>query len=160
MLAAALALLLLADPEVLKGGAYRAVTIKAGDRKLFKIPDLEKLTGSSGKCIEEGMADTDEGIIAVSAECAGVRTTMAWLNDKRRVTLLVCAEKETTPALEKQRSAIAKELRDIGSVTVCIREKTLWLHGWVFTDAQQARVRAIAGKNELIENRVERPEGD
>jgi hypothetical protein len=160
MLAAALSLVLLADPEVLKGGTYRAITIKAGERKLFKIPDLDRLTGSSGKCIEEGMADTDEHIIAISADCAGVRTTMAWLNDKRRVTLLVCAEKETTPALEKQRSAIAKELRDISSVAVCIREKALWLHGWVFTDAQQARVRSISDKNPLIENRVERPEGD
>lgn len=154
--------LVLLGAETLSGD-YRAVTIEVGSRKQFQVPKLETITGSSGRCLEEGMDMEVPDAIWIEASCAGVRTSLVWKKDGSRVHVMACGEEveNRPPALFKLRQKLEKELKALKSVTACVRNGRVELWGWYRTDAEGAQVTAIVKKHGLDEVRsfVEKLEG-
>lgn len=132
--------------ETLQGVRYRAVTLDPGQRRVFKVPGLERLTASSGTCLEEELAE--EETIAVDPKCAGVRTSLLWLQGGQRIHLMACAEDEgREPALVKARQKVQADLRAFKGATACIRYKRIELLGWVLTPEEKAKVAQVAKKH-------------
>ena len=52
-----------------------SVTLQPGESKQFKIPEVERLTASSGACLEEALDTEEEHTLVITAKCGGVRTT-------------------------------------------------------------------------------------
>lgn len=142
----ALSLLSLAAAEVLSG-EYRAVTLEVGQRRQFRVPKLETVTGSSGRCVEEGMDHEEPEAIWIEASCAGVRTSLVWKKDGTRVHVMACAEEVEgrTPAQLKLRQKVQGELKQ-KSVTACVRNGRVELWGWYRTDAEGAQLAALEKK--------------
>lgn len=147
-----------AAPEVLKGIRYRAVTLAFEERKLFKIPEVDRLTGSSGVCLEESLDIEEAQTLAITATCEGVRTSMVWLKDGTRIHMLACAEgRVMRPDLKTLRAKLQGELKKWKSATACIRNGRVELWGWVEEPADKEKVAAIAAKYdaERVVNKVE-----
>lgn len=139
--------LLLSSAELLTGD-YRAVTMEVGQHRQFRVPKLETITGSSGKCLEEGMDSEEPDSIWIEASCAGVRTSLVWKKDGTRVHVMACAEdpETRTPALLKLRQKVQGELKGSKSVTACVRNGKIELWGWVKTEAEAAQLTALEKK--------------
>ena len=143
----AVAVLFLGAAELLSGD-YRAVTMEVGNRRQFRVPNLETITGSSGKCLEEGMDSEEPEAIWIEASCGGVRTSLVWRKDGSRVHVMACAEdpQSRTPALLKLRKKIEAELKGSKTVAACVRNGKVELWGWVKTDAEGVQLAALEKK--------------
>jgi hypothetical protein len=141
------ALFTLGAAELLQGD-YRAVTMEVGQHRQFRVPKLETITGSSGRCLEEGMDSEEPDSIWIEASCAGVRTSMVWKKDGSRVHVMACAEdpETRTPALLKLRKKVESELKGSKSVAACVRNGKVELWGWVKTNAEGALIASIEKK--------------
>lgn len=142
-----LSLLVLSGAEVLSG-EYRAVTLEVGERRQFRVPKLETVTGSSGRCLEEGMDGELVETIWIEASCAGVRTSLAWKTDGTRMHVMACAEdvEHRTPAQLKLRQKVQAELKSKPTMTACVRNGRVELWGWYRTEAEGAQVAALEKK--------------
>lgn len=140
-------MLSLGSAELLTG-EYRAITMEVGQHRQFRVPRLETITGSSGRCLEEGMDSEEPEAIWIEASCAGVRTSLVWKKDGTRVHVMACAEDpETRPAeLFKLRKKVQAELKGSKTVAACVRNGKVELWGWVKTDAELARLGALEKK--------------
>ena len=147
---AVLASLWLGSAELLSGD-YRAITMEVGQHRQFRVPRLETITGSSGRCLEEGMDSEEPDSIWIEATCGGVRTTMVWKKDGSRVHVMACAEdpETRTPALLKLRKKIEGELKGSKTVAACVRNGKVELWGWVKTDAEGALMASLEKKYSL-----------
>lgn len=147
-----------AAPEVLKGIRYRAVTLAHEERKMFKIPDVEKVTGSSGACLEETLDLEETQTLVITATCESVRTSMVWLKDGTRIHMLACAEASAVrPDLKKLRVKWQGELKKWKSTTACVRNGRVELHGWVESAADRDKLQAMVEKQDptKLVNKVE-----
>ena len=147
-----------AGPEVLKGVRFRAVTLAHEERKQFKIPDVERLTASSGMCLEETLDVEETQTLIISASCEGVRTSMVWLKDGTRIHMLACAEGPVLkPELKKLRTKLLGELKKWKSATACVRNGRVELWGWALEPDDKDRIAAIASKYDVekVVNKVE-----
>jgi hypothetical protein len=155
-------LLSLNAAEVLSG-EYRAVTLEVGQHKQYRVPRLETVTGSSGRCVEEGMDSEEPEAIWIEASCAGVRTSIVWKKDGSRVHVMACAEDPAarTPAMLKLRQQVDKELKTLKSVTACVHNGRVELWGWFKTDAEGAQLAALEKKHglESVRNFAEKLSG-
>ncbi len=140
-------LLWLGAAEILSG-EYRAVTVEVGQRRQFRVPKLETVTGSSGRCVEEGMDSEEYETIWIEASCSGVRTSLVWKKDGTRVHVIACAEEveNRSPVMLKLRQKLQGELKQLKSVTACVRNGRVELWGWFRTDAEGAQVSALEKK--------------
>lgn len=152
-----------ADPEELTG-RYRAITLNPDERRELHAKGLERVTGASGACIEEGLsADTTETLF-VQGHCPGVRTSMAWLEHNVRVHILICVESEDREKGPlKLREKAQKEFKNWRGVTACVRGQEVHLLGWAATPAERAKLGAMAKKLGLVDKvellgEEERPE--
>lgn len=138
------ALLLSGAAEPLTGD-YRAITLEVGQRRQFRVQRLETVTGSSGRCVEEGMDSEEPESIWIEASCGGVRTSLVWRKDGTRVHVMACAEDPETRTAEqlRLRQRVEKELKGLKSVTACVRGGRVELWGWVQTDAEAAQLKAL-----------------
>lgn len=145
-------------PEVLKGVRYRAVTLAASERKLFKIPDVDRVTGSSGACLEETLDLEETETLAITATCESVRTSMVWLKDGTRIHMLACSEAATVSApLKKLRAKLQGDLKKWKSTTACVRNGRVELWGWVEHPADRDKIAALVEKQDpaQVVNKVE-----
>jgi hypothetical protein len=149
--------LTLSSAEVLKGVRYRAVTLAPAERKRFRVPDLDRVTASSGQCVEEGMDLEEPETFWLDGTCGGVRTAMVWLKDGTRISVLACAEEAKQSAkLVKLRTRAQSEVKGWRSVTACVREGRVELWGWVESEAELRQIQAIEHKlGEDVRSRVE-----
>lgn len=140
-------MLSLGSAELLTG-EYRALTMEVGQHRQFRVPRLETITGSSGRCLEEGMDSEEPEAIWIEASCAGVRTSLVWKKDGTRVHVMACAEDpQTRPAeLLKLRKKVQAQLKGSKTVAACVRNGKVELWGWVKTDAELARLGALEKK--------------
>jgi hypothetical protein len=147
----ALALALSLGAAELLSGDYRAVMLEVGQHRQFRVPKLETITGSSGRCLEEGMDSEEPESIWIEASCAGVRTSLVWKTDGTRVHVMACAEdpETRTPAQLKLRQKVQAELKGSKTVTACVRNGKVELWGWVRTDAEAAQLAALEKKHGL-----------
>lgn len=142
----AMPLLFLGSAEVLKED-YRAVTLEPGGRARFRVPNLEYVTGSSGRCIEEGMDSEEPETFFLEASCAGVRTSLAWKKDGTRVHVMACAEPEERTAEQvKLRKVLQGQVKAWKSVTACVKNGRVELLGWVKTAADKKKMGALEAK--------------
>ncbi len=152
--------LLLGAVDVLRE-EFRAVTLEPGGRARFRLPGLESVTGSSGRCIEEGLDSDEPETFFLAASCAGLRTALAWRKDGTRVHVLACAEPEERTAAQVQlRKAVQAQLKAWRSVTACVRNGRVELWGWVRTADELQRLEALEAKHgrEKVRSFVERVE--
>jgi len=147
---AVLASLSLGSAELLSGD-YRAITMEVGQHRQFRVPGLETITGSSGRCIEEGMDSEEPESIWIEASCAGVRTSMVWKKDGSRVHVMACAEdpQTRTPALLKLRKEVEARLKGSKTVAACVRNGKVELWGWIKTEAESALIASLEKKYSL-----------
>lgn len=139
--------LLLSAADVLNED-YRAVTIETGTRKSFRVPKLETVTGSSGRCIEEGLDTGENESIYLEASCEGVRTSLVWRTDRKRMHVMACAEdvEKRSPELLKLRVRVQSELKSHRSITACVRNNRIELWGWWKSETEAAVVAALQKK--------------
>lgn len=153
--------LLLGAGEVLTG-EYRAVTIEVGQRKQFRVQKLESVTGSSGRCLEEGLDGDEPETIWMEASCSGVRTALVWKTDGTRVHVMACGEdaEKRSPELLKARQKVDKDLKGLKSVTACVRNGRVELWGWVKTETELNQIKALEKKYglDVVRNFVEKLE--
>jgi hypothetical protein len=136
-----------ADHEVLEG-EYRAVTLEANEHRVFAVADLEKVTGSTGRCIDEGNAVGVENSFWVEATCSGLRTVMVWKKNGQRMHLMVCAEGENaSPERLALRKKLQAELKSYKSLTPCVRNGKVELWGWVATESDRRKLAALETKH-------------
>ena len=121
---------------------YRAVTLEPNERRRFTVPGLERVTGSTGACVEEGTDQELPDTFFLQASCGGVRTTTVWRSGGKRVWVLACAEDERTPALLAVRRALQRELAGLRAVTACVRRGHVELWGWVANEKEREKVAA------------------
>ena len=147
---AVMGLVALSAAEVLTG-SYRAVTLEVGQRRQFRAPGLETVTGSSGRCVEEGMDQEEPETMWIEGSCAGLRTLLAWKKGGARMHVMACVEDPETrpPDALKLRQKLQGELKALKSVTPCVRNGRVELWGWAETDAQLAQVQALEKKHGL-----------
>lgn len=166
---ALLALLLLpaaaqaqAQAERLGGLRYRAVTLEPGQQKSFVLPGVEKLTGNSGECLEEGLMPDSLETLFIRALCPGVRTSLAWKADGTRLHILACSEgAERGAAVLALRKKVQAALKKEKAVTACVRGGHVELLGWAFSEAALARWVALArAHGAQVESHVELVEDD
>jgi len=133
--------------ETLDADNYRAITLTKGERRVFRVPGLERVTGNTGRCIEEGLASGEAESLYLEALCGGLRTTVAWQSDGRRVQVMVCAEEGgEPPGLLSLRRSIQVEVRALKGVTACVRNGRVELWGWVKSEADLKHVVALERK--------------
>lgn len=152
------ALLLLGAAEPLAGQRYRAVTLEPGQRRMFRVAELEKVTAASGRCVEEGMDVDEPETFWLEGSCSGVRTTFAWRRDGSRVHVMACAEDGTrSPAQVKLRQRLQGELKAFKAMTACVRGNRVELWGWAQTPKEREHVLALEKKYGLdqVVNHVE-----
>lgn len=139
------------DPQTLTG-RFHALTLNPNERRELKAAGLERVTASSGACLEEGMAFDSVETMFVEATCAGVRTSIAWLSNGKRIHVLVCAEDETrsTASLKKRQKAQA-ELKAWKSATACVRAGEVHLLGWAQNNAEKEKLAKLAKKHGLVD---------
>ena len=139
------------EPEQLTG-KYRALTLNPNERRELRAVGLERVTASSGACLEEGMALDSVETMFVEASCASVRTSIAWLSNGKRVHVLVCSEDETrSTASLKKRQAAQKDLKPWKAVTACVRAGEVHLLGWAQNNAEKEKLAALAKKHGLVD---------
>jgi len=148
----------------LLSGDYRAITLEVGQHRQFRVPKLETVTGSSGRCVEEGVDSEEPESIWIEASCSGVRTSMVWKKDGSRVHVMACAEDPgtRTPAMLKLRQKVQNDVKSLKSVTACVRNGRVELWGWFKTAAEGAQVTALEKKYglESVRSFVEKLEGE
>ncbi|MBK7857561.1 MAG: hypothetical protein IPJ65_02825 [Archangiaceae bacterium] len=148
-----LVLLLAAAPgSELITGRFRALTFEPGERRELRAAGLERVTGSSGDCLEEGMAPDAFETLYIEAKCGGVRTSIAWLANQKRIHVLVCAEEvgrsATAVTLRKKAQRLVKGWK---SVTACVRGEEVQLLGWARDEAEKVKVAGVARKLGLVD---------
>jgi hypothetical protein len=136
-------------PEVVTG-THRAITLEPGERRLFHVPDLGTVTGSTGRCVEETLDSSENDTLALEASCAGVRTTLVWTKSGKRLHIMACAEADDrTSALVTFRKSIQAQLKSLKSVTACVRNGRVELWGWVNDANELKRLGALEKKHGL-----------
>lgn len=155
--------LLAADPESLVGLSYRAVTFEPGQHRQFRIPQMERVTGASGDCIEETLDSGEMETLSLQSSCAALRTAMVWRRDGSRVNLMVCAESaERSPALVKLRRSVSQALQSakLKGATACVRNGQVELWGWALTEQELKTVVALERRfGSSVRSHVELVEG-
>jgi hypothetical protein len=148
---------MLGSAEPLGATRYRAVTLDPGQRRMFRVSELEKVTASSGLCIEEGMDVDEPETFWLEGSCSGVRTTFAWKKGGARVHVLACAEDpRRPPALLKLRQKVQSELKAHKAMTACVRGSRVELWGWALTAQEHEFASSLAKKHgDQVENHVE-----
>jgi hypothetical protein len=152
-----LALLVGAD-LIPPGTQYRAVTLEPNERHVFTVKDIERVTGSSGRCIEEGLDGDYAESMYLQASCGGVRTATVWRKDGSRIHMMACAEdEERSPYLLKTRKELQKQLKKMPTVTACVRNGKIELWGWLATQKELVPIHALEKKYgfELVKSFVE-----
>jgi len=131
--------------EVLQGIEFRAVTLEPGQRRSFRVPTLERVTGTSGACIEEGVDTDADETFWLLATCGGVRTTLVWRADGKRIHVMACAEDEKNrpAAMVKLRQKVQLELKGSKQQTACVRNGRVELWGWASSAAEKAHLDAL-----------------
>jgi len=144
----ALSLLSLGAVERLKDDVrFRAVTLDPGGRMRFTVPNLERVTGASGECVEESLDTEIPDTLVLQATCGGLRTTLAWKKDGTRVSLMACAEDADRPAaLVKTRKKVQQALKRLKMVTACVRNGKVELWGWVRSEEDKKHVAKLETK--------------
>ncbi len=158
--AATLALAIFAQAENLDV-EYRAVTLAVNERRVFHVPHLDRVTGSTGRCVAEGLDSVEPQSFWVQGLCSGMRTVMVWKKTGRRMHLLACVESDDVAKdVMVNRNAISNELKAMKSVTVCARNGRVELWGWAQTLKEADRINAILAKYDrsAVRNFVERIE--
>lgn len=148
----------MADPEVLERISFRAVTLGKDQRRHFKIPQVERVTASSGACLEETLDIDQTQTLIITATCEGLRTSMVWLKDGTRIHILACAEGAVLkPELKKLREKLQKELKSWKSATACVRNGRVELWGWILNPDHKEQIAKIVAKYdpEKVVNKVE-----
>ena len=132
-------------------GEYRAVTIEVGQRRQFRVQKLETITGSSGRCLEEGIDLEEPDSIWIEASCSGVRTSLVWKKDGTRVHVMACGEEveNRNPALFKLRQKVQSELKGLKSATACVRNGRVEVWGWFTTEEEGKQLAAMEKKHGL-----------
>jgi hypothetical protein len=144
-------LLLGADPETLTT-RFRALTLNPGERRELRVPGLDRVTASSGNCLEEGVAPEAVETMFIATSCAGVRTSIVWLSNGKRVQVLFCAEDESRSAKAvKLRQKAQGQVKGSKSVTACVRGGEVHLLGWAQTPAEKQKLAAVAKKLGLVD---------
>ncbi len=139
------------EPELLTG-RFRALTLNPNETRELKAVGLERVTASSGACLEEGMALDSVHTMFVKATCASVRTSIAWLENGKRIHVLVCAEDEGRPAAAvKKRQKVQADLKKYKAVTACVQGSEVHLLGWAQSAAEKEKISAIARRHELVD---------
>lgn len=154
----AASLVMFGAAEPLGSTRYRAVTLDPGQRRMFRVAELEKVTASSGRCVEEGMDVDEPETFWLEASCSGVRTTFAWKKGGTRVHVLACAEDtRRTPALLKLRQKLQGELKAYKAMTACVRGGRVELWGWAATAQEREFASGLAKKHGLdqVDSHVE-----
>jgi hypothetical protein len=139
-------------------GRDRAVTLEPGERRTFRVVGVQTLTGNSGRCIEEAINHDEIDSVALTALCGGVRTMLVWKKTGERVHLLACAEGDDRPAAALAlRKTLQTELKNLKSMTACVRNGRVELWGWAHAPAELGRVVALERKYGLdrVRNFVE-----
>jgi hypothetical protein len=161
------AVLTLSSTETLKDIRFRAVTLEPNERREFVVPKLERVTAASGKCVEESAALDATSSLTLAAECSGIRTSLAWLSDGKRIYIMACAESDEgfprTPAQLSLRKKVQAALKKTKTVTACVRNNRVELWGWVHDEKEMREVQQLEKKwgIELLRSFVERlPEGE
>lgn len=151
------ALVMLGAAEPLGSIRYRAVTLDPGQRRMFRVVDLEKVTASSGLCVEEGMDVDEPETFWLEGTCSGVRTTFAWKKGGTRVHVMACAEdSKRTPALVKLRQKVQTDLKAYKAMTACVRGSRVEVWGWALTAQEREFASGVAKKHgDQVENHVE-----
>jgi hypothetical protein len=147
-----------AAPELLKGVRYRAVTLAPEERKLFTIPEADRVTASSGACLEEALDVENTHTLIITASCEGLRTSMVWLKDGSRIAVLACAEaSQTSPELKKLRLKVQGDLKGWKSATACVRNGVVQMWGWVESQEDKDRIARLVEKYgpEKVADKVE-----
>lgn len=135
-----------AAPEVLKGVQYRAVTLAPDEKKSFKIPGVERLTASSGDCLEESLDVEETETLIITAVCGGIRTSLVWLKDGTRIHMMACAEeRDARSDLKKLRADVQKKLKS-KSATACVRNGRVEMWGWTGDKAEKERIAELSQK--------------
>jgi hypothetical protein len=138
-------------PEELTG-RYRALTLGPGERKELHARGLERVTGNSGACIEEGLSPDSVETMFMQANCASVRTSIAWLEKSVRIHILVCGEAaDVDKPLVKQREKAQKELKAFKGVTACIRGREVEMLGWATSPKEREKLAKVAKKLGLVD---------
>jgi hypothetical protein len=149
---ASVVMLLLSGTEVIDG-TYRAVTLEPHEHRAFRVPGLETVTASTGRCIEEGMESDQVQTLFLEATCGGVRTTLAWRKDGVRVHLMACAEADDRPAplvaLRKTVQAELKALKGVKTMTACVRNGRVELWGWTASPEDLQKLTQLEKKHGL-----------
>jgi len=139
------------EPELLTG-RYRALTLNPNETRELKAVGLERVTASSGACLEEGMALDSVHTMFIKASCASVRTSIAWLDNGKRIHVLACAEDETRKsATVKKRQKAQAELKAYKAVTACVQGDEIHLLGWAKSTAEREKLAAVAKKHGLVD---------
>ena len=157
---ASVALMLLAQAETLDV-EFRAVTLAVNERRVFHVPHLDRVTGSTGRCVAEGLDSAETQSFWVQGLCSGMRTVMVWKKNGRRMHLLTCVEGDDASSdVTQNRNAISNELKAMRSVTVCARNGRIEVWGWTQTPKEMDRINAILTKYDRssVRNFVERIE--
>lgn len=145
-----LALLLLLTPAAgdVLNEPFRAVTIVKGEHHTFRVKGLETVTGSSGRCLEEGVESGEEDAIWIEGACEGLRTVMVARADGSVIQVMACGEdpEHRTAEQLKLRQKLQSELKKHRSITACVRNGRVELWGWWRTDAEAATVKALEKK--------------
>ncbi len=153
-----------ASAENLGTAQFRAVTLTPGQVKAFVIPGLERVTGSSGACVEEATPSDAFETISVKATCGGLRTSFAWRKDGTRVHLLVCAEEDPrSKRLVALKGKVAAQLKS-KLLTACGRNGQVEVHGWARSAEEKERLEKLGAKEvgrvksyvELLPEKLER----
>jgi hypothetical protein len=140
-----------ADPENVNG-RFRALTLSPKEHRELKLAGLERVTASSGACLEEGMATEMDQTMVIDVTCAGVRTSIAWLKGGVRVHVLICAEDEARPASAvKLRQKAQGDLKAWKSVTACVRGAEVHLLGWAQNPAEKEKLAGVAKRLGLVD---------
>jgi hypothetical protein len=151
-------LVLMGADSIPPGNQYRAVTLDPQERRVFKVENIERVTGSSGRCIEEGLDSDTVDVLFLQAQCEGLRTAMVTRKDGSRIHLMACAEDEKrSTSLLKKRLEIQKMFKKMNAVTPCIRNGKIELWGWVRDAKELAAVAALETKYglEVVKSFVE-----
>ena len=139
---------------------YRAVTIEKGERRRFRVATLETVTGSSGRCVEEGVDSEEIDTIWIEGACSGLRTVMVARANGTAVQVMACSEdpETRTPEQLKLRQKVQGELKKHRTITACVRNGRVELWGWWKSDAEAATVSAIVKKYgvDRVRNLVEK----
>lgn len=122
---------------------YRAITMSKDEHRTFRVVGLETVTGSTGRCLQEGMDTEEPETFFIHAECAAVRTSLVWLKGGKRLHVMACAEEDPPKEALALRKKLSAELKNEKSVTACVHDGRVQLVGWAAKPELKARMQAL-----------------